>query len=53
MGRAGRPEEIGEAVVFLASPASQYMTGQSINFDGGVTSRYPMRLPKTDDSMAG
>jgi 3-oxoacyl-[acyl-carrier protein] reductase len=53
MGRAAKPEEIGEAVVFLASPMSQYMSGQAINFDGGITSRYPMRLPKTDESMAG
>ena len=30
-------EEIAGAVVFLASPASAFMTGQSIVIDGGVT----------------
>jgi NAD(P)-dependent dehydrogenase (short-subunit alcohol dehydrogenase family) len=35
--RIGVPEEIAGAVVFLASPASAFMTGQSIVIDGGVT----------------
>ena len=35
--RIGEPEEIAGAVVFLASPASAFMTGQSIVIDGGVT----------------
>ena len=35
--RIGVPEEIAGAVVFLASPASVFMTGQSIVIDGGVT----------------
>jgi len=53
MGRPGTPEEIAQAVVFCSSPRSAYMTGQSINVDGGVTSRYPLALPKTDISMSG
>lgn len=35
--RIGEPEEIAGAVVFLASPASAFMTGQSIVIDGGAT----------------
>lgn len=53
MGRAGTPEEIAQVVLFFASPASAYMTGQTVNVDGGVTSRYPLKLPRTDTSMAG
>jgi NAD(P)-dependent dehydrogenase (short-subunit alcohol dehydrogenase family) len=53
MGRPGSAEEIAAAVIFCASPASAYMTGQSFNVDGGVTSRYPLPLPKSDTSMAG
>lgn len=37
MGRAGKPEEIASAVVFLASDDSSYMTGQTIFIDGGWT----------------
>ena len=35
--RIGEPEEIGPLVVYLASPASEYMTGQTLYFDGGQT----------------
>ena len=35
--RIGEPEEIAGAVVFLASPASTFMTGQTMVIDGGVT----------------
>jgi len=37
LGRAGRPEEVAEVAVFLASPASSYVTGQIIMVDGGVS----------------
>jgi NAD(P)-dependent dehydrogenase (short-subunit alcohol dehydrogenase family) len=35
MGRLGDPEDIIGAVIFLASPASNYMTGQTIYIEGG------------------
>ncbi|MDY6916912.1 MAG: glucose 1-dehydrogenase [Chloroflexota bacterium] len=35
LGRVGRPEDIAYVAVFLASPASDFMTGQTLVVDGG------------------
>ena len=36
LGRFGKPEEVGETVLFLASSASSYITGVELNVDGGM-----------------
>ena len=37
MGRVGRPEEVANAVTFLASDEASYMTGSEVYVDGGWT----------------
>lgn len=38
MGRLGKPEEVAQLVVFLASAENTYLTGQQLIIDGGYTS---------------
>ena len=35
MARAGRPEELAEAIVFMLSDAASYITGIALPVDGG------------------
>ena len=37
LGRLGMPEDMAGAVIFLCSPASDFITGQTIFVDGGTT----------------
>lgn len=43
LGFLGTPEDIGEAVAFLASDGARYITGQGIVIDGGQI------LPESQD----
>jgi 3-oxoacyl-[acyl-carrier protein] reductase len=36
LGRLGRPEDVGAAVAFLASPAAAYITGETLHVNGGM-----------------
>ena len=36
MGRVGEPEDIADVILFLASDASRYLTGQTVVVDGGL-----------------
>ena len=36
LGRAGKPEDVAQAVAFLVSDAANYITGQVLVVDGGM-----------------
>lgn len=50
--RLGRPEDVGHAVVFLASDESAFVTGQVISVDGGLLSHAPYLADVVDLAAA-
>jgi 7-alpha-hydroxysteroid dehydrogenase len=53
MARNGTPEDVANAVVFLASPASGYTTGELLKVDGGLHLSSWFNRPKILDSFIG
>ncbi len=39
LGRVGEPEQVAQAILFLASPNADYITGAALIVDGGILSR--------------
>jgi NAD(P)-dependent dehydrogenase (short-subunit alcohol dehydrogenase family) len=48
LDRPGRPDDLDGAVVFLASEASRYVTGQTLLIDGGISTGALRALPATE-----
>src|SRR5205807_2688491 len=50
IGRVGAPAEIADAIVFLASPLSSFVTGADLRVDGGVLAGVALPAPATTDT---
>jgi NAD(P)-dependent dehydrogenase (short-subunit alcohol dehydrogenase family) len=48
LGRPGQPEEVAQAVHFLVSPETTYITGTVLRVDGGRTARSPVVVVSSD-----
>lgn len=45
LGRLGKPEDVARAIVFLLDPANDWITGQVLAVDGGLSSVRPKMRP--------
>jgi len=50
IGRVGSPAEVADAIVFLASPMSSFVTGADLRVDGGVLAGVALPAPTTTDT---
>ena len=46
MNRLGQPEDVAACALFLAAPASSYITGEIFGVNGGLT-KTPMEMPRS------
>jgi NAD(P)-dependent dehydrogenase (short-subunit alcohol dehydrogenase family) len=46
LGRVARPEEVAEAITFLASDRSSFITGTQVRVDGGLLAQIAVALPE-------
>lgn len=52
-GRVAEPQDIADAVLFLASPRSAYITGVDLLVDGGLSSNLLSLIPRTGNESSG
>ena len=53
MERNGTPQEVADAILFLASPASSFTTGELLKVDGGLSLSNWFNRPKITDTFIG
>lgn len=56
LGRKGRPDDIARAVLWLASPAAEWITGEILRVDGGSAAgalNLPVHWPETRTEVGG